>query len=306
MARQVGIFRAWIEYAPLRVVAASLRLLSTPTAVRVGAAAGTLAMKVDRFNRPVAIRNLEIAFPELTPDKRLDILRASYSNWGRTLGEWVHLDRLNAANIERVVSYDGWSNLQEAVKASPGKGALILTAHFGNFELLALAHSIYGNRIAVVYRPLRNPLMDSKVAELRQSFGNRIVPRKRSARSILELLSQDWMVAIPLDLDVRHGVFVDFFSVPACTSDGLARLAMRTGAPVIPAFIVREADTLTHTIKVLPRIEVVTNGDRRDCLRENTQRFTSTIEAMIRRRPDHWNWIHRRWKTRPYGEKRFY
>jgi KDO2-lipid IV(A) lauroyltransferase len=114
------------------------------------------------------------------------------------------------------------------------------------------------------------------------------------------------MVAIPLDLDTRQGVFADFFGLPAATSDALARVAMATGAPVLPAFMVREGESARHQITFLPIIELAREEDRTAAVRENTQRFTTIIEDMIRRYPDHWNWIHRRWKTRPPGEKRFY
>jgi KDO2-lipid IV(A) lauroyltransferase len=107
-------------------------------------------------------------------------------------------------------------------------------------------------------------------------------------------------------LDTRDGVFVDFFGLAAATSATLARLAIATGTPVLPAFIVREGISPRHQITFLPIIDTVRAADRVAAVRENTQQYTSTIEAMIRRYPDHWNWIHRRWKTRPPGEARFY
>jgi len=275
-------------------------------AVRAGARMGAWAMQIDRPNRPIAIKNLEIAFPEKSGIERLGILRAMYRNWGRMLAEWTHFGELSRANIERVVTYRGKEVWDDAERRYPNKGVLVLTAHYGNFELLPLAHSIYGYHIAIIHRPLRNPLIDAAVIGARVSHGNKIIPRKASGREMLRLLRRNWMVAIALDLDVRTGVFVDFFGLPACTSDGMARLAMATGAPVAPCVLVRQGDSIHHQIVIRPLIETVKDGNREECVRENTQRYTAALEDLIREHPDHWNWIHRRWKTRPHGEARFY
>jgi KDO2-lipid IV(A) lauroyltransferase len=306
MPRQVGALRSLGEYATLALPWALLRALPIPAAVRVGAAAGGLAMGLDRFNRAIAERNLEIAFPQLTDDQRLNILAGAYRNFGRMAAEWVHLLELDRANIERYVTYEGRGHWDDAIRLSDGRGILVLTGHFGNFELLSVAHSIYGTRIAIVQRPNRNQVIDRAVTSRRVRFGNLSIARKGAGREVLRLLRENWMVAVPLDLDTRQGVFVDYFGLPAATNDGLARVALATGAPVLPAFMVREDGTPRHRITILPAIEVVKTRDRVESIRENTQRFTAAIEAMVRCYPDHWNWIHRRWKTRPSNEQRFY
>jgi KDO2-lipid IV(A) lauroyltransferase len=306
MARQVGRVQARFEYTGIVAIVAALRAMPLARAVRTGAGIGAVAMRLDRPNRPIALKNLEIAFPEKTKAEHLTILRAMYRNWGRMLAEWTHQDELSRANIEKVATYDGEENWPLAEQMSAGRGLFVLTAHYGNFELMQLAHSIYGYHIAIVHRPLRNPLIDAAVCDARVRFGNRIIPRKAGARDMLKLLRQNWMIAIALDLDVRHGVFVDFFGMPASTSDGVARLAMRTGAPVVPCFMMRQGDSVHHKIEIMPPIEIVQGPDKEDAVRENTQRFMKVIEDMIRKHPDHWNWIHRRWKTRPPGESRFY
>ncbi len=306
MPRQVGALRAWAELAGLSLPWAVLRAIPLKHAIKVGGALGGLAMTLDRMNRGVALRNLGIAFPEDSREKNLRLLRSTYRNFGRMAAEWVHFFDLNRHNIERYVTYDGREHWDAAAQLSEGRGILVLTGHVGNFELLSVAHSIYGNRIAIVQRPNRNPFIDRAVEARRIRFGNLAVPRKGAGREIVRLLRDNWMVAVPLDLDVRHGVFVDFFSMKASTSDALARVAMASGAPVLPAFMVREGDTARHRITILPVIDVVKTGDRLESVRENTQRFTTTIEAMVRRHPGQWNWIHRRWKTRPPGEPRFY
>ena len=287
------------------VMARSLGRLRLERAVRIGTFVGSFAMKLDRFNRPIARRNLEIAFPDMSADARMDILRRMYRNWGRMAAEWTHMPQLTPGNIARYVSYDGREHWTRVEQLYPNRGALVVTAHFGNFELLPVTHALYGHPIAIIHRPLRNPRLDDAVRAARTVHGNLAIARKGAARQIFKLLSENWHVGLPIDLDVRRGVFVDFFGLKASTTDGLARLAMATGAPVVPAFIVREAESTCHRIVILPQVELA-KGDDRETVLENTQRFTSVIEMMIRRHPDHWNWVHRRWKTRPPGEARFY
>ena len=306
MPRQIGGFRASIEYLPVAALVRMFAAMPLERAVNVGASLGSMIMWFDLGNRPIAIKNLEIAFPELDRDARLKILAGMYRNWGRLIAEWTHSGELNRGNIKKFVTYDGIENLNHALALAEKRGAIILSAHYGNFELLPLAHSIYGRRLAMVHRPNRNPLVDREIRRVRTSFGTEIVERKQAGHAMAKYLRQKWQVAVALDLDVRKGVFVDFFGMKACTSDGVARVAMATRAPVVPAFMVREGDTVHHRITVLPVVEMVVTRDREECARENTQRMTAAIETMIRRHPDHWNWIHRRWKTRPEGGKRFY
>lgn len=306
MARQIGRFRAWAECAALAAPWALLRGLPLERAVRAGAAIGALTLAFDFYNRSIARRNLDLAFADLSSQQRSAILRRTYRNFGRMAAEWVHFPELARNNIGRYVTYAGREHWENAIERSQGRGILVLTGHFGNFELLSVAHSIYGNRIAIVQRPNRNPVLDYAIAARRRRFGNLTVPRKGAARELMRLLREDWMVAIPLDLDTRHGAFVNFFGTPAATSPALARIAMVTGAPVLPAFMVRQGATARHQITILPVIEIPPRSDRSESVHEYTQVFTSVIESMIRRHPDHWNWIHRRWKTRPRNEARFY
>jgi Kdo2-lipid IVA lauroyltransferase/acyltransferase len=306
MPRQIGGFRARLEYLPVAALVRIFTAMPVERAVKAGAALGSIIMRLDLGNRPIAERNLEIAFPELDRDARLKILIAMYRNWGRVIAEWPHAGALNRGNVEQFVTYDGIENLNQALKLAEKRGVIILTAHYGNFELLPLAHSIYGHRLAMIHRPLRNPQIDEQIRRVRTSFGAEIIERKQAGLALVKYLRQKWQVAVALDLDVRDGVFVDFFGKQACTSDGVARIAMATRAPVVPAFMVRDGHTARHRITVLPVMEMTAARDREEAARENTQLMTAAIEMMIRRHPDHWNWIHRRWKTRPKGEKRFY
>ena len=216
MPRQTGPLRARLEYAAIGALLAPLGAMERERAIRAGARLGALAMRLDRFNRPIAMRNLEIAFPGLSRDERLQILRATYQNWGRMLAEWMHFSDTQGRTISSAsLPTAGWKTGSGAIELSRGRGGLILTGHFGNWELMILAHSIYGHKVAIVHRPLRNPLIDAAVCAARNRFGNQVIARKGAGREVLRLLRQNWVVGMPLDLDVRQGVFVDFFSLKA-------------------------------------------------------------------------------------------
>jgi KDO2-lipid IV(A) lauroyltransferase len=307
MARQRKGAGSALEFHFVNALGRALRTLGLERAVRVGGKLGGAVMSLDRLNRPVAERNLEIAFPDSSREARLKILRQSYANWGRMFAEFVNFDRFTVSNIGRYVTYDGLEHFERGLARAHPMGCFILSAHFGNFELLSAGHALLGShRIAVMHRPLRNVHIDAAVRANRARFGNQSLDRRGGGRASIRLLREGWLIAVALDLDVRRGVFVDFFSMPASTNEGLARLAMATEIPVIPAFIVRQGASARHRITVLPEIEIVRDGDRDDAVVENTRRFTAAIESMVARHPDHWNWVHRRWKTRPPGEPRFY
>lgn len=305
MARQISGPSAHVEYALFRTGWRALRALPLYRAASLGVCLGSLTAALDRFNRPVAMRNLGIAFPQWTPSRRLATLKSMYRNWGRMAAEWCHMDELTPENIRRFVHYEGVENWKRALELADGGGGLIFTGHFGNFELLMVAHALLGHPVSIVHRPLRNPLIDSVVARVRTGVGNYLIVRKGAAKAILSIVRRAGVVAIPIDLDVRYGVFVDFFSLKACTTS-LARLSIAIGTPAVPGLIVREAATLHHRIVILPPLEIVRGGDRDEAIRETTQHATRVLEEMIRQYPDHWNWVHRRWKTRPPGERRFY
>ncbi len=179
MPRQVGAVRAWTEAAALALPWAALRGLPLAAAERVGAAAGALVMALDFHNRAIALRNLQIAFPELKRDAHRDILRRTYRNFGRMMAEWVHTFDFNRTNIEHYVTYAGREHWDEAARVSNGRGILVLCAHFGNWELQFVAHSLYGTPGAIVQRPNRNPVIDAAVMARRERFGSRAILASR-------------------------------------------------------------------------------------------------------------------------------
>jgi KDO2-lipid IV(A) lauroyltransferase len=177
----------------------------------------------------------------------------------------------------------------------------VLTAHFGNWELLAHAHGLLGHPVTLIHRPMRNLRVDEAITEMRAHAGTRAIPKKAAARDAIRTLRGGGILAIPSDQNqtTRYGVFVDFFGLPACTTPGVARLAALTGAPVFPVFLVRIGESGRHRFEIQPQVEMVLTGDREADAVTNTQRCSRIIEDMIRRYPEQWIWFHKRWKTQP-------
>ncbi len=276
--------------------------------LRVGAWLGEIFYLFDVRDRRVALFNLRLAFPKRSAAEHRRILRASCRNLGRLAAEFSHLPQLDARRLPEVISFADRDAWERAIARAEQAGAVILTAHFGNWELLAYAHGLLGHPVTLVHRPMHNPLFDRAIAEIRGGAGTISIRKKTAAKEALRTLKQHGIVVIPADQNqtARFGVFVDFFGTPACTTPGAARLAMLTGAPVLPVFSVREDESAQHRIEVLPEVEMVSSGDREADIRTNTQRCSAIVEEMIRRYPEQWIWFHKRWKTRPPGEPRLY
>ncbi len=215
---------------------------------------------------------------------------------------------LTPATVGRWVTVDDPDRWGDVVTRHGRGGALVLTGHFGNWELFAYAAGLYGYPVHMVYRALRNPLIDDFVAHVRRAAGTTTVRKSAAGAGIVGAMRGGALIVVPSDQNStrRLGTFVDFFGVPASSNAGLARLALRTGLPVVPAFLVRDGRGPRHRIVVGPVVEIARSGDREADNRENTQRFQRILEDMIARHPGHWLWVHKRWKTRPSGLPRLY
>ncbi len=283
-----------LEHLPLPVARGESRLLAhllrtlTPRQVRV------------------ARHNLSFALPQRTESEREAILAGVYQSLARSLLAFARFPRLSGHNIAGWIRYDGFEHFERA--RSCGKGVLFLTAHLGNWELSALAHGLYGHPMHILVRALDNPRLDRLVARYRTLSGNRIIDRHDSPRRIFEALAANHAVGMLIDQNAspENGVFVDFFGKKACASTGLAKIALRTGAPVIPGFALWEPSERRYVLRFWPPIEMTVSGNPEVDVPLNTQRLTSALEQIIRRYPDQWLWIHRRWKTRPPGEPPLY
>lgn len=290
-----------LEYAAFRLVFRLLAVVPLPLALRLGGWIGDLLYAVDRPHRRLALRHLRLAFPHAGAADLRRILRLSCRNLGRMAAEVCHFSEIDRESLPRFVTIEPKADWDRAVERARESGAIVLTAHLGNWELLAHAHGVLGHPITLIHRPLRNPLVDDAVTAVRARAGTRAIPKKAAAREAIRTLRRHGIVAIPSDQNQtrRYGVFVDVFGTPASTTPGVARLAMLTGAPVYPVFIVRDGESGRHRIEIQPEVEMVSTGDREADIVANTQRCSRIVEDMIRRHPEQWIWFHKRWKTRP-------
>jgi KDO2-lipid IV(A) lauroyltransferase len=255
--------------------------------------------------RRVGLFNLRLAFPEWNDKQRRRVLVGLFRNFGRMLADFAHFPRWNRENIEQLIIYDGFENFERA--RSQGKGVLFLTGHFGNWELGSFAHGVYGYPCHFVVRELDNPLLDSLINGYRCLSGGTAIEKRDSAREVLRALKQGEAVGILIDQNTAatEGVFVDFFGWRASTNTGPARIARKTGAPIVLGLVIWDAKLGKYRLR-FDAIGWIKREDPDEEVLVNTANFTRCIEEYIRRYPDQWLWVHRRWKTRPPGEPPLY
>jgi KDO2-lipid IV(A) lauroyltransferase len=243
----------------------------------------------------VALNNLRRSFgAERSAAEIRQLARRSFQNVGMNLVEGCcYFLRPTEVMLSRV-RVEGREHLQAA--AAHGRGVLILTAHFGNWELLGAAHGLTGLPASIVTRPLDYPLLDDLAARFRRRSGAELIVKRHAVREVLTALRRQRMVGILLDQNATRaeGVFAPFFGSPASTSKGLALLALRTGAPVVPIFLRREPDG-RHCMDVGAAVPPPEDGQ----IATYTSAFNRVLEAAIRRTPEQWFWMHDRWRTRP-------
>lgn len=255
--------------------------------------------------RRVGMFNLRIAFPEWNDKQRRKVLFAEFRNLGRMLADFAHFPHLTRENIEHLIIYDGFENYDEARKKE--KGIIFLTAHFGNWELGSFAHGVYGYPCNFVVREMDNPLMDRLINGYRCASGGHAIEKREFARKTLRAFERNEAVGILMDQNMLagEGTFVDFFGLPASTTTGPARVARKTGAPIILGLVIWDSKLKKYRLR-FDRIDWIKVQDPEKEIEMNTANFTRRIEDYIRRYPDQWLWVHRRWKTRPHGEPPLY
>jgi Kdo2-lipid IVA lauroyltransferase/acyltransferase len=298
--------REALEYAFAWTLLTLMGALPRGAARGMGAGLGAVAWWVLPKLRRTGLRNLELAYPEKTAAERTRILRGVYRNLGLQLGEFCTMRRYTRENTRDLIRYEGLEHYLAARER--GRGVLIVTGHLGAWELSSFWHSLMGHPMTMVIRRLDNPRVDRMVNDIRCLHGNHVVHKDDFARGLLSAMKRGETVGILMDTNMTppQGLFVPFFGVAACTASGLARVAQRTGATVLPGFLVWEASEGKYVLHFSREIPLTESGDdERDAL-ENTARFTAAIEGFVRRYPNQWLWVHRRWKTRPEGEKPLY
>ena len=259
---------------------------------------GQLWFCFDKRHRHVALDNLTHAFGDkMTPVEIKRLARQVFRNVAQIIFEIGWSMQLPDEDFNTFFSVDGLSNLHTAQKKQ--KGVLLLTAHMGNWEFLPITAAMIGLQAGTIYRPLDFLSLEQFVKYIRTRFGAKVIPKRHSTRTILKSLKHEESVGILLDQSTHRdkGVFVDFFGRRTCTNKGLALLALKTGAPVIPVFQVREKSGFRANF--LPEGPLIKTGDITKDVEANTLQYNRVIETFIRRYPDQWFWVHRRWKVEP-------
>ncbi len=298
--------RETVEFAAVWVLVRLLGLLPRNAARAVGASIGGLAYRGLGRLRGVGQRNLQLAFPEMRTEERERILREVYRNLGWLLAEFCLMPGYTAERASKFIRYEGLENYLKARER--GKGVLVLTGHLGAWELSSFYHSLMGYPMGMVIRRLDNALVDEFVNRIRCLHGNRVIHKDDFARGLIASMRAGETVGILMDTNMTppQGVFVPFFEVLACTASGMARVAARTGAAVVPGFLLWEKSEQKYVLHFGEGLPVVATGDAEQDALTNTAAFTAAIESYVRRYPEQWLWMHRRWKTRPAGEEGLY
>jgi Kdo2-lipid IVA lauroyltransferase/acyltransferase len=298
--------RQRFEYALAWGLIKFIGALPHPLARAAGITLAWLVYVVHVRLRRVGMRNLQMAFPEKSGRERARILRGVFTSLGRQVAEVCLFPKYTRDNVSKVVVYDGFENFERAF--ARGKGVLFLTAHLGGWELSAFAHSLHGYPLHVVMRPLDNVYLDRLTRQYRTMHGNTMVDKDDFVRGLLSAMKSGQTAGILMDTNMTppQGVFVDFFGIPACTASGLARIARRTDAAVVPGFTIWDSALKKYRLRFEPAVQLVRTGDDEADAVANTARFTKIIEEYVRKYPDQWLWVHRRWKTRSEGQPPLY
>lgn len=286
-----------LEYIGARSVIGLCSLAPLSLLRRAGEAIGWAAFHVVRIRRDIAVENIRSSLTNMDPRRAEKIALGSYMNLGRSMFEASSLLRLSGDKVLRMVTVDGLKNLEAAV--AHDKGAIIFTGHFGNWELLAPALVACGYPAFGVDTEHSNPRTHQLIVELRRSQGITVLPATQSLRDFMHVLTGKNVVGFPADQDGgRDGVFVEFFGRPTSTQRALGLIAARSGCPVVPGFVIRE-NRDHHRLALGEPVWADRTLRSEAAVTDLTQRLTTELERVIRRHPDQYFWVHRRWKTRP-------
>lgn len=286
-----------LEYALVRGAQLLVGLLPMSAVRSLGGVLGRLVYALDGFHRRVALENLSHAFPARSAAELSTLTRAMFMHFGRWALELLKFSGLSREQMQQLVDSEGEERVWQAYEQ--GRGVLLFTGHFGYWETQALVLALRIRPMSVLARPLDNPHVHALLERVRTCTGNSVIYRKGAVRKVLRELTENRGVAILIDqhLLTPDAVYVDFFSRPAATTSALAALALRTGAPVIPAFALPLPNGRYRLVYERP-VEPP-QSDSPDAVREFTQRCTDVLEMYVRRRPDLWLWMHRRWRDMP-------
>jgi Kdo2-lipid IVA lauroyltransferase/acyltransferase len=297
--------RELLEYMGAWVGLKALGLLPRPAARFVGVVFATAAYKFRPRLGRTAMENLRLAFPDWTDAQRQGVIHGMIRQVGWMAGEFSQFPKYTRENIERIVVVDGFENFEAAQRR--GKGILFLTGHMSAWELAPFAQALYGYPLSFLVRPITNRRVDRLINGYRCRSGNQPIEKNKSARSILKVLGEGGTVGVLSDHNTSaEGVFVNFFGIPAATTSGLARIALRTDAAVVPGFLWWDPELRKYRLRFDAAVPLTRTGCEEADIVDNTARFTEVVEGYVRAHPDQWLWVHKRWKTRPPGERPLY
>jgi Kdo2-lipid IVA lauroyltransferase/acyltransferase len=298
--------REKIEYWLVLALVGVLGRMPRPVARRVADGIAWFTYRAFGRLRRVGERNLAMALPELAERKRTEILRQVYQYLGWQLVEFCRMPRYTAESVKRWIRTEGLEHYIGARER--GKGVLVLTGHLGAWELSSFYHSLMGHPMGMVIRRLDNRYLDRFVNGIRCMHGNFVLHKDDFGRGLLTTMRDGGTVGILMDTNLTppQGVFARFFGIEACTASGLAHVALKTGAAVLPGFLVWEPEERSFVLRFGPELVIERGLGAKEDVLGLTQRCNDVLESWIRRYPDQWLWIHRRWKTRPAGERGLY
>jgi Kdo2-lipid IVA lauroyltransferase/acyltransferase len=298
--------KEWLEFAAVWLILKMIGALPREAARQLAAFVTSVLFSLQPRLKKTAEFNLRLAFPDWTDAQRGEVIHKMVRNLGWMAAEFARFPRLTKENIEELVILDGHENFLKGQRH--GKGVLYLTGHIGAWELSSFAHALYGYPLHYMARPLDNKRLDELVNRYRCASGNRPIFKNESARVMLKILKDSGTVGILADQNTmpEEGVFVDFFGKSACTTAGIARVALHTGAAVVPGYAYWDESIQKYRLRFEPPVELTRSGDTERDVFENTQRFAKALEEIIRKHPDQWVWVHKRWKTRPKDEPALY
>lgn len=283
-----------LEYGAVLVVWGLVRLLPRPAALSLGAALGALFYCLDRSRRELGLANLRAAFPSRSDSECRAILREEFQHIGRHVVELLNFHVMSTHEMTRLIEVQGGEHVEQAIAA--GKGMVFFSGHFGYWELQVMVHAILYEPLLIIVRTLDNPFLERLLERIRTRVGTRLVPRQGAIRPLLRGLLNKSPVALMIDQHMhdRSAVTVDFFNRPAATTSAVAMVALRAGAPVIPVFALPLPGG-RYRLAYEPPVEPPADDDP-DPILTYTQRCTDVLEMYVRRYPELWLWMHRRWR----------
>ena len=307
MPKQRGKFRTKAEELALRLVVGVIGLFPLRASMAIGENLGKATVALFPRLSKTAIRNLEIAFPNISDSEKRRIAKGTFRSLGRQLGFVSHFKRFAHEDIRNNVEVIGENeNFRGPMESD--RGVILFTGHFGSWEVFNLLPGAFGYDLNILVRRIDNPNVEKYVDSLRTRFGAVTLGKKEARRGMYRLLEEGKALGILADLNAQHrdGVFVDFFGVPASTTASIAKLALKTDAIILPAFAVWEESKGRYVVYLEPAIEFEKTGDTEKDILQITQKITEIVERFVREYPEQWLWIHKRWNTRPKGQKGIY